>query len=172
MNCLIWFLNYLNNSWINHFFYWVSSFQWTIWSDHQRLICSSSIQVAWTYFMALFWWSCGVLWWSCGVQSFLEINRFSHYELLLYETRSAMSLHKILIFALHRRKKILHVWNNMRVCKWWQKYHFWYWSFKCQSSKVHCLFYPLHRVLIILHWSKLFLWLTLEWDGIRVLVFL
>ncbi len=32
---------------------------------------------------------------------------------------------KISYFVFYIRQKLMQVWNNMRVSKWWQKFYFW-----------------------------------------------
>ncbi len=34
-------------------------------------------------------------------------------------------LFKISYFVFNIRKKLIKVWNDMRVSKWWQNFHFW-----------------------------------------------
>jgi len=58
---------------------------------------------------------------------------------------------KISSFVFSKRKKLIQVWNNLRVSKWWQNFHFWVeYPFKSAKSKsihieisvakkVHCL---------------------------------
>jgi len=35
-----------------------------------------------------------------------------------------LTFFKISYFVLNRRKKFIQVWINLRVRKWWQKFHF------------------------------------------------
>ncbi len=43
---------------------------------------------------------------------------------------------KISYFMFNRRKKIIQVWNNLRVSKWWQNFHFWVnYLFKMNSKE-------------------------------------
>jgi len=40
-------------------------------------------------------------------------------------TKTTETFFNISSFVLHRRKKVIEVWNDMRVSKWWQNCNFW-----------------------------------------------